>query len=93
MFVGSGLGQPVGAMRLQITAEPATLRPGDPARIDVEFLGREYQKVANDIGADEEQDERVADGGGRRVQQAAITREEVFHGIAGQPGPSAGIGE
>src|SRR6516165_1626886 len=44
-------------------------------------------------GADEEQDERVADGGGRRVQQAAITWEEVFHGVAGQAGRSAGIGE
>jgi hypothetical protein len=44
-------------------------------------------------GADEEQDERVADGGGGRIQQAATTWEEVLHGTAGQPGRGAGIGE
>src|SRR6516225_2040207 len=44
-------------------------------------------------GADEEQDERVADGGGCRVQQAAITWEKIFHGVDGQSGRSTGVGE
>src|ERR1035437_6800840 len=44
-------------------------------------------------GADEEQNERAIDGGRRRVQQAATPRCEVFHGIAGPRGRSAGIGE
>src|SRR5215467_6693816 len=43
--------------------------------------------------AHEEQDERAAHGGGGRVQQTAVTREEIFRGIAGQFGRSAGIGE
>ena len=44
-------------------------------------------------GAHEEQDERSADGSGRGVQQAEAARKEVFHGIAGHRGRSAGIGE
>src|ERR1039458_2653842 len=43
--------------------------------------------------AHEKQDERAVDGSGRRVQQGAITRKEILHGIAGQAGRSAGIGE
>src|SRR5215472_10507896 len=44
-------------------------------------------------GADEEQDERPADGGWGRVQQAAVTRKELLHGIVGQLGRGTGIGE
>ena len=44
-------------------------------------------------GAHEEQDERAVDGGGRRVQQAAVAREAILHRIAGHRGGSAGIGE
>jgi hypothetical protein len=48
MMVLAFTAQAASPVRLQIAALPGTLRPGDRARIDVQFLGREYQPVAND---------------------------------------------
>ncbi|HEV8041024.1 MAG TPA: hypothetical protein VGP62_19285 [Bryobacteraceae bacterium] len=36
-------------MRLQISVQPGTLRPGDRGHVDVRFLGRRYEPVANDV--------------------------------------------
>jgi hypothetical protein len=44
----AGTAQAASPVRLQIAVLPGTLRPGERARIDVQFLGREYQPVAND---------------------------------------------
>src|ERR1035438_831647 len=44
-------------------------------------------------GADEEPNERVADGSGSGVQQIAAARGKVFQRVAGPVGRSAGIGE
>ena len=43
-----GTAQAAAPVRLQIAALPGTLRPGERAKIDVQFLGREYQQVPND---------------------------------------------
>jgi hypothetical protein len=45
-FIGTA--QAVSPVRLQIAVQPGTLHQGEKARIDVQFLGREYQPVAND---------------------------------------------
>src|ERR1035437_153881 len=44
-------------------------------------------------GADEEPNERNADGGGRGIQQTTPARQAVFQRIAGPIGGGAGIGE
>jgi hypothetical protein len=44
----AGTAQAVSPVRLQIAAMPGTLRQGERAKIDAQFLGREYQPVAND---------------------------------------------
>jgi hypothetical protein len=44
----AGMAQADSPVRLQIAAQPGTLRQGDKARIDVQFLGRDYRQVAND---------------------------------------------
>ncbi len=43
-----GAAEAASPVRLQIAALPGTLHQGDRARIDVQFLGREYQQVPND---------------------------------------------
>jgi hypothetical protein len=47
-LVGSSAIEAASPVRLQIVAQPGTVRPGGQARIDVQFLGREYQPVPND---------------------------------------------
>src|ERR1039457_5144030 len=44
-------------------------------------------------GADEEPNERAADGSGSGIQQTAAARGKVFQRVAGPVGRSAGIGE
>src|SRR6266567_4685279 len=44
-------------------------------------------------GADEEQNERSADGSGGGIQQAALARKAIFHRTAGRVSRSAGFGE
>jgi hypothetical protein len=44
----SGAVEAASPVRLQIVAQPGTVRQGGQVRIDVQFLGREYQQVPND---------------------------------------------
>src|ERR1019366_8852168 len=75
---------------LQLTAGVLRGAGGDPRAAADAALPQPGGSASD---AHEEQGERVVNGGGRGVQQAATAREAILHGTAGHFGRSAGVGE